>query len=373
MNKIIAGIVFSLIVFGISVQQNHAFADQNNLVFYGKGPIDESNPFAGEIMRTLINKESGTVVHATSHGIEVVRMNLSPSNTCIQTQATLCFDGTITNVKNTNMHQVGDKISLTLDLQNKKETISINSGPMQGATITISLVKTIVKLNGPFTIILSKEGGIAGIRNVVTIDTSSGELTKDGQTSILNEKSIAKIHHAIKKSKFFDMTQQNYPPIQGSADYFTYSIQVTQSVFQNTLSWTDTSVNVPEKVILLKGELDDIIADSESNSQIGKPDALETIPITIAKNFTVSSPTFAFDGMPETLKVGKVTILESFPEQFVIPINFDSLHGGYGNRANQMVTQVITPHIIIVTVVDGKVVSAIIDEKWNELDQKLIE
>lgn len=374
MSKVITGVVFLLIIFGISSQQNHAFAGQSNLVFYGKGSVEGSNPFAGEIIRMLINKDVGTVVHATSHGIEIVRMSLSPSNTCTQTQSTLCFDGTVTDVKNTNMHQIGDKINLTLDLQNKKETILINSGPMQGTTITISLAKTIVKLDGPFTIILSREGGIAGIRNVVTIDTSSREMVKeDGSTYSINEESIAEIHHAIKKSKFFDIAQQNYPPIQGSADYFTYSIQITQGVFQNALSWADTSENVPKKVIWLKDEINSIVVDLESSPQIGRSDTIETIPVTVAKNFTVSSPTFAFDGIPETLKVGEVKILESFPEQYVIPISFDSLHGGYGNRTDQIVTEAITPHAIIVTVVDGKVVSAIIDEKWDELDQKQIE
>lgn len=374
MNKMITGLVFLLIIFGIGSQQNHVFADQSNLVFYGKGSVEGANPFAGEIIRTLINKDIGTVVHATSHGIEVVRMSLSPSNTCIQTQSTLCFDGTVTDVKNTDVHQIGDKINLTLDLQNKKETVLISSGSMQGTTITISLAKTIVKLDGPFTIILSREGGIAGIRNVATIDTLSGEMIEeDSSTYSIDEESIAQIHHAVKKSKFFDIAQHDYPPIQGSADYFTYSIQITQDVFQNTLSWTDTSENVPEKAIWLKEELDSIIVDLESNPPIGRQDMLEFLPVTIAKNFTVSSPTFVFDGIPETLKVGEVKILESFPEQYVIPISFDSLHGGYGNRTDQIVTEAITPHIIIVTVVDSKVASAIIDEKWDELGQKQIE
>ena len=269
MSKVITFLIIFLIIFGINSQQNHAFADQSNLVFYGKGVVEKTNPFAGEVIRILINKDTGAVIHATSHGIEIVRMNLSPSDTCIQTKSTLCFDGVVTDVKNTNMHQVGDKINLTLDLQNKKEIVLINSGPMQGTTIIINLTKTIVKLDGPFTIILSKEGGIAGIRNTVTIDTSSGELVKgDGSMYSINEKSIAEIHHAVKKSKFFDIVQQNYPPIQGSADYFTYSIQITQGVFQNTLSWTDTSDNVPEKIIWLNDKINSIITNLESNRLI---------------------------------------------------------------------------------------------------------
>jgi len=73
--------------------------------------------------------------------------------------------------------------------------------------------------------------------------------------------------------------------------------------------------------------------------------------------------------MPESLIGGDITIRESFPPQFVVPIDFDSLHGGYGNRTEQIVTQVITPHTIRVTVVNGMVTSAIIDGKWDELNQ----
>ncbi len=89
----------------------------------------------------------------------------------------------------------------------------------------------------------------------------------------------------------------------------------------------------------------------------------------IAKRFVFSSPTFSFDGIPESVKVGMITVLESDPPQYIVPIDFDSLHGGYGDRTDQMVTQVITPHTIRVTVVNGMVTSAIIDGKWDELNQ----
>ncbi len=89
----------------------------------------------------------------------------------------------------------------------------------------------------------------------------------------------------------------------------------------------------------------------------------------IAKRFVFSASTFSFDGIPESVKVGMIAVLESYPPQYIIPIDFDSLHGGYGDRTDQMVTQVITPHTIRVTVVNGMVTSAIIDGKWDELNQ----
>jgi hypothetical protein len=38
-----------------------------------------------------------------------------------------------------------------------------------------------------------------------------------------------------------------------------------------------------------------------------------------------------------------------------------------------MMTQAITPHTIVVTVVDGNITSAIMDETWDEINQKLLD
>ncbi|GFN39520.1 MAG: hypothetical protein YK1309IOTA_480006 [Marine Group I thaumarchaeote] len=91
--------------------------------------------------------------------------------------------------------------------------------------------------------------------------------------------------------------------------------------------------------------------------------------LDIAQEFIKSSPTFAFDGMEETLSLELVAIRESFPEQFVIEADFDSLHGGYGDRTDEMVIQVITPHTMNLVVINGEITSAILDGKWDELNQ----
>jgi len=89
----------------------------------------------------------------------------------------------------------------------------------------------------------------------------------------------------------------------------------------------------------------------------------------IAQEFIKSSPTFSFDGIEETLSLELVAIRESFPEQYVIEADFDSLHGGYGDRTDEMVIQVITPHTMNLVVINGEVTSAILDGKWDELNQ----
>jgi hypothetical protein len=74
----------------------------------------------------------------------------------------------------------------------------------------------------------------------------------------------------------------------------------------------------------------------------------------VAKKYIVTSPTFAFDGLRETLDVEDVSVLESYPVQYRIKIAFDSAHGGFGNREGQMLTQAITPHKVDILVSEGQ-------------------
>lgn len=94
--------------------------------------------------------------------------------------------------------------------------------------------------------------------------------------------------------------------------------------------------------------------------------------IGIAKSFIINAPTFRFDGIIDTLNITDVKILESLPVQYVVTITFNSRHSGYGDRTGQILLQVITPHEAVVKVVDGNVVSAIIDDKWDELNQEQV-
>lgn len=98
-----------------------------------------------------------------------------------------------------------------------------------------------------------------------------------------------------------------------------------------------------------------------------------TSPEEVALAYIREGPTFRFDGISSTLRVIKVDIRESYPLQYVVTIWFQSLHGGYGNRTGQILTQVITPHTAVVTVVNGKVLSAVLDVSWDEVAQRPIQ
>lgn len=90
----------------------------------------------------------------------------------------------------------------------------------------------------------------------------------------------------------------------------------------------------------------------------------------VALAYIRDGPTFSFDGITSTLKVMGIDTNKSNSPQYVVTINFVCLHGGYGDRTGKMVTQALTPHTAVVTVVEGKVVSAILDDNWNEAAQR---
>jgi hypothetical protein len=96
----------------------------------------------------------------------------------------------------------------------------------------------------------------------------------------------------------------------------------------------------------------------------------DEMAVDVALVFLKNGATFKFDGIPETLIIGETLILESYPVQYVVTITFDSRHGGYGDRTGQMLIQVITRHTARVTVVNGEVVSATLDDVWDELNQE---
>jgi hypothetical protein len=96
-------------------------------------------------------------------------------------------------------------------------------------------------------------------------------------------------------------------------------------------------------------------------------------PEEIALSFIEDAPTYTYDGVRSTLRVRSVAILKSYPPQYLVTVEFDCLHGGYGDREDVVVLQVITPHTAVVRVVESEVVEAVIDGRWDELKQEFIE
>ncbi|MFC2056555.1 protease inhibitor I42 family protein [Chloroflexota bacterium] len=104
---------------------------------------------------------------------------------------------------------------------------------------------------------------------------------------------------------------------------------------------------------------------------------LPTIPETLPKvdgqrvayDFVKNSPTFRFDGIEETLELTDTIGLSSL-DSFTYIYQFYSSHAGYGDRTDQVLAQVITLHEVSVTVENGEVNFASMDDIWDMLYQE---
>ena len=92
----------------------------------------------------------------------------------------------------------------------------------------------------------------------------------------------------------------------------------------------------------------------------------------IARNYLLNSPTFKFDGIEDSLELA-ATYEATCPYCWQFVFEFQCRHAGYGDRTGQMLAEVITPHTAGITVDQGEVVSAIMDDQWDMIKQKMIE
>jgi hypothetical protein len=95
------------------------------------------------------------------------------------------------------------------------------------------------------------------------------------------------------------------------------------------------------------------------------PTASEVRAEVSALQFVTESPTFIFDG-------SELFVRDSYGSEYRARVSliFTSAHGGYGNRAGQLVTQQITYHSVIVNLEGGEIVNAVMDDTWDMLIQE---
>jgi len=92
----------------------------------------------------------------------------------------------------------------------------------------------------------------------------------------------------------------------------------------------------------------------------------------IAEDYVMSSPTFRYDGMEDTLELAN-TLTARCPYCWVFNYEFTSRAAGYGDREGMMLAQVLTGHIAVISIEQGEVKSAVMDETWDMMRQEEIE
>lgn len=100
-----------------------------------------------------------------------------------------------------------------------------------------------------------------------------------------------------------------------------------------------------------------------------KKEYTEAESLEIARKFVLNSPTYKYDGGDlEYVKTQEGTCSSCW----VFTFTFICRSAGYGDRSGQMVAQVITPHTAYISVENGKVTKAVLDDKWDMINQEMI-
>lgn len=88
----------------------------------------------------------------------------------------------------------------------------------------------------------------------------------------------------------------------------------------------------------------------------------------IVENWIKSQPTYKFDGQNLTLKDAK----ELTNDFYRFLYDFETKHSGYGNHSRQQLEEKTISHLIEITTQNNRVLYALIDGRWDEIEQKMI-
>ena len=98
----------------------------------------------------------------------------------------------------------------------------------------------------------------------------------------------------------------------------------------------------------------------------------EVFALNAARKFIVSSPTFSFDRIDDTLELAVTQIRKSIPPVITIQGQFQSVFPGYGDRTGvDLPKERIYDHDLeIVVTQNNQIHTAVIDDEWNEIIQQ---
>jgi hypothetical protein len=91
--------------------------------------------------------------------------------------------------------------------------------------------------------------------------------------------------------------------------------------------------------------------------------------LAIAEDFIRECPTFTYDGIHESVRLSIIDVLPQL-HCWRFTFIFNCRHSGYGNRNGQRLLQMPERHRISITVESGIITDAVIDEIWNEIQQR---
>jgi len=109
--------------------------------------------------------------------------------------------------------------------------------------------------------------------------------------------------------------------------------------------------------------------DEDSKSVDDSPWKLKKENRLVAEDFLINSPTFLYDGIEDSIEQAAEAEAAG-PEKWRFLFSFYSEHNGYGDRSDEQLDLKETYHEAYITVKDGEVIKAVIDDYWDMIDQK---
>lgn len=103
-----------------------------------------------------------------------------------------------------------------------------------------------------------------------------------------------------------------------------------------------------------------------------KPASSEKENKEIAKKFVKNSETFKFDGFDLKYIETLYPEIVNHPNLYVFVFEFKTLHGGYGDRTGEPVLEVITHHEAEITIENGHISKAFLNQEWDMINQTII-
>ena len=101
------------------------------------------------------------------------------------------------------------------------------------------------------------------------------------------------------------------------------------------------------------------------------PDDGDEVDRRLAESFLRNSPTFRFDGLPESVELRDRTSGDC-ETCAVYTFGFQSSHPGYGDRTDLPLAAAVTTHEAVISIEDGLVAEARIDGLWDVITQSTI-
>ena len=110
-------------------------------------------------------------------------------------------------------------------------------------------------------------------------------------------------------------------------------------------------------------------SDSDSISSDDSVWKLKKDSQQIAENYLLDSPTFTFDGIKDSFEQSPEAEAAG-PDKWRFLFSFTSTYEDYGDRSDEQLVKKETYHEAYITVFDGEVIKAVMDNYWDMIEQK---